>query len=36
MHHGEIAGEGSPEEIFSSPELVKKTFKTATGCRLLI
>lgn len=23
MHHGEIAGEGSPEEIFSSPELVK-------------
>lgn len=24
MHHGEIAGEGSPEEIFSSPKLVKK------------
>ncbi|RJS49292.1 MAG: energy-coupling factor ABC transporter ATP-binding protein [Methanobacterium sp.] len=24
MHHGEVAGEGTPEKIFSSPELVKK------------
>lgn len=23
MHHGEVAGEGTPEEIFSSPDLVR-------------
>lgn len=24
MHHGEIEGEGTPEEIFSNPDLLRK------------